>query len=569
MLMPRKATSHHRRRSRARQSPGRRQVTAFSKWPIAPGYISIDSNFAPPDQNPINISKQDQRHLARLVHKFHEFVFEFDPAGQIISMWSSNGELSFEFRRRSIGGHLRTLLGAPVARFLLRATRRLTRRSNSLPLQIPVPTTGKGTGNTHWFELHLYHTKPSAAQFPYFVLTGRDITLPRVLAERLCNTEIMLGHAEETARMGTWQLDLNTSQIRWSKQLFKLHGLDASQFPSNLGEIWRILKFKNIDRLRQDFESAVRAGSSFRFSEPYTFPDGSLRILEGLAAPVADFAGKIVRFVGVTRDVTPQSQANQRWLAHQLLAIRNEEQRRMSRELHETTAQTLAALKMTLGQIGRSVPRRNSKIHKLVQTSATLASDAVREVRLVSSILHPPMLEETGLVTALRSYTKLFAERAGIPVHVEIADEFGRIEKGLELTVFRIVQESLTNVHRHARATFASVGIERDASSVLVEITDDGIGFAQVLPDISAQVPFGVGIAGMRERVDELHGRFDIVSAPGAGTTIRALLPIASQEIPHDDQTNAKRGYRAQTLSDSRRRRSRHRSPRHSRLARN
>jgi PAS domain S-box-containing protein len=565
MLMPRKATPHHRRGSRAPQSSGWRHVEDFSKLPVVSRNISISSNLTLPDQNAITISKPDQQHLARVVRRFHEFVFEFDPAGKLLSMWSSNGELSFEFRRRNIGAHLRTLLGAPVVRFLHRAVRRLTKRSRFFPLQIPVAITGV----THWFELDLYRSGPSARAASYFVVTGKDITACRVLEERLRNTEITLGHAEETARMGTWELDLNSGRVLWSKQLLKLHGLEPSRFPSNLGEIWRVLKFKNIDRLRQDLESAIRTGSSFRFSEPYTFPDGSLRILEGLAAPVADFTGKIVRFVGVTRDVTPQSQANQRWLAHQLLAIRNEEQRRMSRELHETTAQTLAALKMTLGQIGRSVPRRNSKIHKLVQTSATLASEAVREVRVVSSILHPPMLEETGLVTALRSYTRLFAERAGIPVRAEIADDFGRLEKGLELTIFRMVQESLTNVHRHARATSASVGIERDANSVLVEITDDGIGFSQILPDTSAQIPSGVGIAGMRERIDELHGRFDIISAPGAGTTIRALLPIVSKETQHDDQTDAQRGYRAQTLSDSRRRRSRHRSPRHSRLARN
>jgi two-component system sensor histidine kinase DegS len=175
------------------------------------------------------------------------------------------------------------------------------------------------------------------------------------------------------------------------------------------------------------------------------------------------------------------------------------------------------------------------------------------------------MLEETGLVTALRSYTKLFAERGGVPVKAEIANDFGRLDPGLELTIFRIVQESLTNVHRHARATSASVRIERDPNFVRVEIKDDGIGIYHVLPDTSAQVSLGVGLAGMRERIDQLQGQFDIVSAVGAGTTIRALLPIAQKEMKHDDQTDAKRERRAQTLSDSRRRRPRHRAPRHSR----
>src|ERR1700722_5446321 len=138
--MSRKATPHHPRGSPARQSLSRRQVAVFSKVPTGP---TIYSNFTPPAQNSTSLSKPDQRHLARLVRRFHEFFFEFHPAGKIISMWSSNAELPFEFRRRNIGVHLRILFGAPVARFLHRAMRRVTKSPYSLPVQIPVAITGK------------------------------------------------------------------------------------------------------------------------------------------------------------------------------------------------------------------------------------------------------------------------------------------------------------------------------------------------------------------------------------------------------------------------------------------
>jgi len=565
--MSSKAPVHRHPRNRARQSPGTRPVTPFSKSSSTSVDLSGHSNLTSPDHNLIAIGKNDQRHLASVIRRFHEFIFEFDPAWKMLSMWTSNSELSFEFRRRSIGTHLKMQVGGAAWRFLRRtllsAPENIPFRRFELPVFI--------AHQTHWFELSVYRSGRSAKAFRHFVLRAQDVTARRTMTERLRNAEIMLEHAEEIAEMGTWEHDLNSGAVAWSKQLFKLYGMDPSQLPPNLDEIWQILKFKNTEKLRRDFESAVRTRSPLRFSEPYTLPDGSVRILEGLGAPVTDSTGKVVRFVGVTRDVTSHSrtQANLRWLSHQLLTIRNEEQRRMSRELHETTAQTLAALKMTLGQIGRSVPRQNSKVQRLVQTSAALASEAVREVRFVSSFLHPPLLEETGLVTAVRSYVRLFAERGGIPVKVDIANDFGRLEQSLELTVFRIVQESLTNVHRHARATAAGVRIERNATSVLVEIKDDGIGIFHVLPDAPAQVPLGVGIAGMRERISLLHGQFDIVSAPGAGTTIRALLPIASKEIQHDDQASAQRERRAQTVSDSRRRRPRHRAPGHSRFARN
>ena len=560
-MSPKVAAHHHR--YRARQSPALRQPPDSSPPSKTFDDFSADSNPASPGHSALSLAKIHQRSWASIIRRFHEFIFEFDPAGKILCMWSSNAALSFEFRRRRLGSPLHKLLGSARWLFLRRALRRISRKAASLHFQLPLVLARQ----SRWFELTLARSGQSAAASPYFVLHSKDVTSRRALAERLRNAEIMLEHAEEIAQIGTWELDLKSGKVLWSRQLFKLHGIDPVQHPPRLDDIWRTLKFKNIEKLRRDFESSVHTGSLFRFSEPYTLPDGSIRMLEGLAAPVADSTGKVVRFVGVTRDVTSQSrtQANLRWLSHQLLTIRNEEQRRVSRELHETTAQTLAALKMTLGQIGRSVPRRNSKVHKLVKTSASLASDAVREVRFVSSFLHPPMLEETGLVTALRSYTKLFAERGGVPVKAEIANDFGRLDPGLELTIFRIVQESLTNVHRHARATSASVRIERDPNFVRVEIKDDGIGIYHVLPDTSAQVSLGVGLAGMRERIDQLQGQFDIVSAVGAGTTIRALLPIAQKEMKHDDQTDAKRERRAQTISDSRRRRPRHRAPRHSR----
>ena len=560
-MSPKVAAHHHR--YRARQSPALRQPPDSSPPSKTFDDFSADSNPASPGHSALSLAKIHQRSWASIIRRFHEFIFEFDPAGKILCMWSSNAALSFEFRRRRLGSPLHKLLGSARWLFLRRALRRISRKAASLHFQLPLVLARQ----SRWFELTLARSGQSAAASPYFVLRSKDVTSRRALAERLRNAEIMLEHAEEIAQIGTWELDLKSGKVLWSRQLFKLHGIDPVQHPPRLDDIWRTLKFKNIEKLRRDFESSVDTGSLFRFSEPYTLPDGSIRMLEGLAAPVADSTGKVVRFVGVTRDVTSQSrtQANLRWLSHQLLTIRNEEQRRVSRELHETTAQTLAALKMTLGQIGRSVPRRNSKVHKLVKTSASLASDAVREVRFVSSFLHPPMLEETGLVTALRSYTKLFAERGGVPVKAEIANDFGRLDPGLELTIFRIVQESLTNVHRHARATSASVRIERDPNFVRVEIKDDGIGIYHVLPDTSAQVSLGVGLAGMRERIDQLQGQFDIVSAVGAGTTIRPLLPIAQKEMKHDDQTDAKRERRAQTLSDSRRRRPRHRAPRHSR----
>jgi PAS domain S-box-containing protein len=530
------------------------------------------------------VPRKNLYHLTSLVRKFSEFVFEFDQQHKLQSIWSSNRAMPQEIRRSLLGKSLQSVVGRDNARFVRTIFARISAINSGQTFQFSAVVNQA----PRWFAVSFERLEGSAArssrrssrrpsrrpsaESAWMVLRAQDLTAQHNIEERLSQTELMLKHAEEVAEMGTWELDLKSRAVRWSKQLFRLYGLPPSKAPLGLEELWKTLHFKNVEKLRRDFEAAIRNGLPFRFSEPYTLPDGSVRILDGLAAPVTDSTGKIVRVVGVTRDITShaRTQADLRWLSHQLLTIRSEEQRRMGRELHETTAQTLAALKMTLAQIGRSVPRHNDRVRQLLRTSRELASAAVREVRFVSSFLHPPLLEETGLVVALDSYTKLFAERGGAQVDLQVSANFGRLEKSMELTIFRIVQETLNNVHRHARASTAAVRLERNSDSVSIEIKDDGIGIFHVIPEASARVPLGVGIAGIRERIAQMHGEFDISSAPGAGTTIRVSLPIhPTKEIDHEPTVDAKRERRTKTVSDSRRRRSRDRSPGDSLAARN
>jgi signal transduction histidine kinase len=388
---------------------------------------------------------------------------------------------------------------------------------------------------------------------------------------RLRNCETLLEHAEETAEMGTWEFDLAARTSTWSKQLYRLHNLQPLKRPLTEEEIWRIINFKNRRQLRREFNLTLRKGVPFRYTESQPQPDGSVRVLVGLGAPVFDAKGKVIRVVGVTRDTTSQirTQSDLRSLSQQLLTIRSEEQRRMGRDLHETTSQTLAALKMTLAQIGRSVPPNNRKVLKLLRSSTDLASAAVREVRLVSSLLHPPLLKEAGLHAALHCHAKLFSDRSGISVTLRIDRDVGRLDTELELTVYRIIQEALTNVHRHARATTATVRVERNHNTLFVSIKDNGVGAPDGRAQPSAKIPLGVGIAGMRERTEQLHGQFRFISPAGKGANVCVSIPIPrSEESLHESKGNAERSRRAKAVPYSDRGRSCHRTQRNSRAAR-
>lgn len=207
-------------------------------------------------------------------------------------------------------------------------------------------------------------------------------------------------------------------------------------------------------------------------------------------------------------------------LSARVLRVQDETQRRIARELHETVAQSLAGLRMNLGMMQRS---------EIVADSIEIVDSAMNEVRTMSYLLHPPMIDQAGLITALRWYLEGFQQRSGIVTTLNAPDDLGRLSRSLETSVFRIVQESLTNVQRHSGSATARVAVQRDGDRLSIEIADEGHGLPPVLrDDPNALLAAGVGIAGINERVHELRGEMNIHSSD-AGTALTVTLPIAAQ----------------------------------------
>jgi signal transduction histidine kinase len=229
------------------------------------------------------------------------------------------------------------------------------------------------------------------------------------------------------------------------------------------------------------------------------------------------------------QDITKQTRVEEelRRLSQELLRARDDERRQVARTLHESAGQTLAALKMVLGRLRRELPKKIDRVHELLESSIELTNAAVREVRTLSYLMHPSLLDETGLASALQWYAKGFAQRSGIDVSVEVPEDFGRHSQEIETTVFRIVQEALTNAHLHSGSRTAKIRLACQDGQIRAEVQDHGQGIPAMAPGGDSPVPRGVGIAGMRERVKQLNGALEIVSGPGEGTTIRAILPLA------------------------------------------
>jgi signal transduction histidine kinase len=216
-----------------------------------------------------------------------------------------------------------------------------------------------------------------------------------------------------------------------------------------------------------------------------------------------------------------------RRLSHQLMNEQDSQRRHLARELHESAGQSLAALKMTLGRLREALPEDASLAASLLESASLLADGAVREVRTVSYLLHPPLLDDAGLGPALRWYANGFSERSGIRVVVEIPDPFSRYSQEIETTVFRVMQEALTNVHRYSGSTVAEIRVSQEESRLRVEVQDHGCGLAAPAAGAGRRSELGVGISGMRERVEQLGGIFELASAPGQGTTVLVLLPAS------------------------------------------
>jgi two-component system, NarL family, sensor kinase len=181
---------------------------------------------------------------------------------------------------------------------------------------------------------------------------------------------------------------------------------------------------------------------------------------------------------------------------------------------------------MLLARLNRTSERLSDDERNALGESMSLADQSMTEIRTLSYLLHPPFLDEAGLISAVRWYAVGFAERSGIDVDLDLPESFGRLARDTETALFRIVQESLINIHRHAGSKTANIRLQRDAETLVLEVDDQGHGIPNAsLEQMSGGGIAGVGIAGMSERMEQLGGSLEITSSD-QGTTVRARLPL-------------------------------------------
>jgi len=355
----------------------------------------------------------------------------------------------------------------------------------------------------------------------------QDVTELVSRIENLEKSEALLSQAEEIARIGSWEYDRATKKVSLSRGLLRIFGV-ASEEKWSREKYWQRMHPADRDKCRTIVQRAVAEGKPFHFVARHFGPDFRIQIHLVRGLPIYGPDEKWKRTIGILQDITEQARTEEdlRRLSWELLRARDDDRRLVARELHETAGQSLAALKMILGRLRDAFGEEATAAIDLLDSAAQLADDVIREVRTISYLRHPPLLDEAGLSSAVRWYAEGFTKRSGIVVRVDMPDDFGRHSQELETTVFRILQEALTNVHRYSGSATATIRLAVEHANIIAEVRDEGSGLRPSQLTLNGETPYGVGIAGMRERVKHLGGVFQLESAPGRGTTVRAILPV-------------------------------------------
>jgi len=276
-------------------------------------------------------------------------------------------------------------------------------------------------------------------------------------------------------------------------------------------------------------------------------------------SPVRDASGKIVGASKIARDITQKKRIERelresedryrtladaldtqvqfrtqelerrnselRDLSGRLLESQDAERRHIARELHDSAGQTLAALGMSLSRLAQDAKNNPDQLAKGIEDAEGLVQHLTQDIRTTSYLLHPPMLDEIGISSALSWYVQGLAERSSLKIDLKVPENFGRLPSEMELLIFRLVQECLTNIHRHSGSKTALIRIECEGDNVQVSVEDQGSGISpERLAEIQSRGT-GVGIRGMRERVRHFRGDL-VIESNGFGTRVSATLPL-------------------------------------------
>lgn len=360
----------------------------------------------------------------------------------------------------------------------------------------------------------------------------RAIDIASDMTKDLRASETSLAEAQHMARLGSWLMDTVTHRMSWSDETFRLFGLQKF-LDISYEDFLRRIHPDDREQIRKGIDKSIGNGVEFEAEHRILRGDGSLRWVQTIARPGRSRSGILVR--GTLMDVTERkvtvealkrSQQMLRDLTSYQNQVKEDERKRIAREIHDELGQTLLALRIDVAMLDTRTAKTHPRLNAKVRAVLGLIDSTMKTIRTIINNLRPSVLD-LGLTAAIEWQVAEFQRRSGIACELHIDDRADlAVDDTRATTLFRVLQESLTNVIRHAAATKVEIELSRNEGQLAMKIADNGIG---IYPN-NRRKNNSFGLLGVEERIHALHGECTITSEPGKGTTLIILIPIAEEQ---------------------------------------
>lgn len=487
-------------------------------------------------------AEETSARLAALVQSADDAIVAKDLNG-VITSWNHSAERIFGYtEQEALGKSITIIIPSDLQSEEVEILRRL--RSGERIEHYETVRVHKG-GKRLPVALTISPIKDSTGRIVGASKIARDISQIKQIEQALRESEQRTRLTLEAANFGTWQWDIGSGKVHWSENMERIHGQTPGAFGGNLEAFLESIGSEDRQAVEQSLHQAVKGNGKYHMEYRQVRAGGSIGWMEAYGQVIHDESNRPISMMGVCRDISERKSSEEalkqaheqldarvkertsdleraqerlRMLSARLLRMQDDERRRIARELHDTAGQILVALKLNLVPVEEELLKKGTGLAKPVTESLSLIEELSRDLRTLSHLLHPPLLDEAGLPSAVRWYVEGFAQRSKIEVDLHLDPNVGRLPAEFETAIFRIVQECLTNIHRHSGSNAASIAITRFTDDIKIEIRDQGKGMPVPVPRA------GVGIQGMGERVRQLGGHLEIESGSG-GTRVTATFP--------------------------------------------
>jgi PAS domain S-box-containing protein len=354
--------------------------------------------------------------------------------------------------------------------------------------------------------------------------------------DSLQKSQKSLAEAQRIASLGNWDWDLETNELHWSEEVYRIFGLDPHQFEKTYVAFLNYIHPDDRESVKKAINDALYEQEPYSIEHRIVLEDGTLKVVHEQGEVTFNDSGEPVRMVGTVQDITERkiqeeklrnSTEQLRNLSAHLHTVREQERTSIAREIHDELGQALTALKMDISWLG-SKYRDNELLLEKTKTMINLINSTIRTVKRISSELRPVVLDDLGLVAAIEWQAEEFQKRTGIECELHFDPEDMLLERAVSTTIFRILQEALTNVIRHAEATKVKIRLEEKGGEIVLSVEDNGKGISEK----QKNDPHSFGLIGIRERVHFFGGKARIKGFQDRGTTLTITIPLENESIP-------------------------------------